>query len=488
MEAIHDLRVLGAVAVPVVAAAAILLCGRRRAEAITSAAAAATLALVGSLLPDVLRGVEPSARVLSLAPGIDLALRVDGLGMTFGLLSAGLWLVSSLYSFGYVRAARLESLERYFACFAASIGAALGVAFAGNVLTFLLFYEALTAATWPLVAHKESPAAAAAGRRYLAYALSGGLLLTVAAAWSWSLAGTLEFTPGGFLAQAPAGLAALFLLGCGVKAAVMPLHGWLPAAMIAPTPVSALLHAVAVVKAGVFGCLRVLGWVFGPETLRGSSVQAVLLAACAVTIVVGSMAALAQDHLKRRLAYSTIVHLSYIVLGAALLAPQAMKGAVMHLANHGVAKITLFFCAGAIYAAARVERISELAGLGRRMPWTFAAFTVGALGLIGVPGLCGFAGKLLLAKGAWDSGQGVVLAVLLGGAVLGAAYVLPILRAAYLEGPREAGGRAEAPASMVVALCVTAALVLVLGAFTTVIDVQYALADRAVAPVFAGAP
>ncbi|MBI4564718.1 MAG: monovalent cation/H+ antiporter subunit D family protein [Planctomycetes bacterium] len=487
-----DPRVLGAMAAPFAAAAAIYLGRRRGAEAWTYAAAGVSLALALALLPAVRAGVAPEVRLMGLLPGVDLFFRVDPLGLTFALLAAGLWVVTSVYSSGYVRAMGLENRRRYFACFAASIGCALGVAFAGNVLTFLVFYEGLTLATYPLVAHKETDAALAGARRYLAYALTGGLALTAAAAWTWMLAGTLDFVPGGFLPPrlaggALAGLFALYAIGYGVKAAVMPLHAWLPGAMVAPTPVSALLHAVAVVKAGVFGCLRMVQYVFGPDTLSSSAAPAVLIAACGVTVVAGSIAALRQDNLKRRLAYSTVVHLSLIVLGAALLAPHGTVGAMLHMVNHGFAKITLFFCAGAIYASTHAETVSRLGGLGRHMPWTFAAFTVASLALVGFPGLCGFVGKLILARGAIEASQMVPLAILLGGSLFTAAYLLPIVRAAYFD-PAPNDAVREAPGLMVGPLVATSALVVVFGALPAVINLQYELAARAAAQIFGGAP
>lgn len=492
VDAVHDARVVWPVAIPIAAAVAVLLGGRRVAAAVTYAAAAATAAVTATIVPDVLAGGVAELRLLSLAPGLALAFRVDGLGMTFGMLAAGLWVVTAVYSVAYARATQLRNEARFFAAFAASAGCAIGVAFSANLLTFLLFYELLTLTTYPLVAHKESPEALAAGRRYLLYALSGGLAVTVATAWTWAIAGTLEFTAGGFLAGAASGgelaaLFALFLAGCGVKAAIMPMHAWLPAAMVAPTPVSALLHAVAVVKAGVFGSLRVIGFVFGPDALAGSAAPAVLAAMCAATIVIGSVLALAQDHLKRRLAYSTIVHLSYIVLGAALLTPLGMTGSIVHMVNHGLAKITLFFCAGSIYAVARVDKVSELRGLGRRMPWTFGAMTVASLGLIGVPGLCGFAGKLLLGGGAAAAEQWAYVAIMLGGSIFTAAYLLPIVKTAFFDGDRDAAP-ADAPPAMLVAVVAVAALVIVFGAVPLVMGGQHELAAGVADGVFGGAP
>jgi multicomponent Na+:H+ antiporter subunit D len=489
-----------AVSVPFVAALLILLTPRRAADAWGVLASLVTAVSTALLLP-VLRATGPiDVLLLPLVPGLELAFHIDALGLTFGLLASGLWIVAGVYASGYARADNLQHGRRFFSAFAAAIGAALGVAFAGNLLTFFLFYELLTLTTYPLVVHKETPKAYAAGRRYLLFALGGGLALLTGLAWTWQLTGTLDFTPGGFVHGASSGtllaLFVLFVLGVAVKAAVMPLHAWLPAAMVAPTPVSALLHAVAVVKAGVFGTMRVLGFVFGPESLAQIPGDEVLAAFAAATIVIGSLIALRADNLKRRLAYSTVVHLSYIVLGAALVAPFGMIGSVMHMVNHGLAKITLFFCAGAIYVTAHRENVSELTGLGHTMPWTFGAFTVGSLALVGVPGLSGFVSKFFLARGAVESGDVVYLAVMLGASLLTAAYLLPIVRIAYFPGHRTGDAptkavpalRAEAAASMRVPLVITAALVIIFGLVPFVIGTQFELATEVAAGVFGEAP
>jgi multicomponent Na+:H+ antiporter subunit D len=487
-----------AVAAPWLAAALILLLPRRLTEPLSYAAALGTAACAALLLRGVLAGEALQLEAFRLVPGLSLAFRLDALGMTFALLASGLWIVTTIYSSGYVRADHVQHRKRYFASFAAAIGAAMGIAFAGNLLTFFLFYEALTLSTYPLVVHKESAKAFAAGRRYLFFALGGGLALLTAIVVTWSVAGTLDFTPGGFLhgTASPAALTILFVLfavGVGVKSGVMPLHSWLPAAMVAPTPVSALLHAVAVVKAGVFGVIRVTAFVFGPASLAGIGADEVLAAIAASTIVVGSLIALRQDNLKRRLAYSTIVHLSYIVLGAALVAPFGLVGSVMHMVNHGLAKITLFFCAGAIYATTHLENVSDLQGLGRRMPWTFAAFTVGSLGLVGVPGLSGFVSKFFLSRGAIEVSDMISLTIMLGASLFTAAYLLPIVQTAFFPGPVAAGEPErhvdvrEARLAVLVPPLMTAGLVIAFGVVPLLIGVQYELASTVAANVFGGA-
>jgi multicomponent Na+:H+ antiporter subunit D len=486
-----------AMAAPFLAALLILLAPRRLDEVWGHAAALTSAVATALLLPHVLAGHVVELLLLRLTPQLDLMLRIDSLGITFGLLASGLWIVTGVYSGGYARADKLKHRPRYFASFAASIGAALGVAFAGNLLTFFIFYELLTLSTYPLVVHKESEKAFAAGRRYLLFALGGGLALLTAIAWTWQLAGTLDFTAGGFLQGQPAVplavLFALFVTGVAVKSAVMPLHAWLPAAMVAPTPVSALLHAVAVVKAGVFGMMRVLGFVFGPAALAGFDGAAILAGLAGATIVIGSLIAMRADNLKRRLAYSTVVHLSYIVLGAALVSPYGMVGSVMHMVNHGLAKITLFFCAGAIYATTHRENVSELVGLGRQMPWTFGAFTIGSLALVGLPGLSGFIGKFFLARGAIQAGDMLSAGIMLGASLLTASYLLPIVRIAFFPGPAAQADdtadlvqRREADRDMLVPLLITAVLVVIFGVVPMVIGVQYELAADVAARVFGG--
>jgi len=490
-----EVLILSALIAPFVAASLSMLAPRRLAEGWQYGAAAVSLLASASLLIKVLNGEQPSLTLLTVLPGLDLAFRVDAFGITFATLASTLWLAASMYSSGYVRAENMTHRPRYFACFAASIGAALGVAFSANLLTFLLFYELLTLMTYPLVAHKQSPKAIAAGRRYLCFALSAGMVLLMAIAWTWHTAGTLDFAGGGFLAgqvtvAEAAVLFCLFMTGCGVKAAIMPLHSWLPAAMVAPSPVSALLHAVAVVKAGVFGCIRIIGFVVGPELLADMSAAAVVTALCGITIIVGSLLALRQDQLKRRLAYSTIVQLSFIVLGALLMTPLAMTGSVLHLVNHGLSKITLFLCAGAIIATNHVERISQMKGLAHRMPWTFGAFTVASLGLIGVPALCGFVSKFYLIRGAWQSGEVAYLVILLLASIFTAAYLLPVLYTAYFEKPDDehVTHSIEARRTMVVPLLATATFVCVFGVVPAVINVQFDLAASVAHVVFGDTP
>ena len=480
-----------AVLVSLVAAGLIVASGRRPAlrETWTLAAAALKFALVLGLVPGALAGRAAEATLFDVSPGIALALRADPLGVFFALVASGLWVVTSVYSIGYVRAGGEANQTRYFASFAVCLSATIGVAFSANLLTFLIFYEILSLATYPLVIHKETPEALAAGRKYLAYALTAGGLLLVATAWTWQAAGTLEFRPGGILAGSGAGpgtIRAIFLLalaGVGVKAGIMPLHGWLPSAMVAPTPVSALLHAVAVVKSGVFGVVRLVGFVFGPELMGSLGLATVLAVFAGATVVLASLLALRQDNLKRRLAYSTVGHLSYIILGVALLSPSGLGGALLHLANHATMKITLFFCAGAIYVSLHKKNISELDGVGRDMPWTMGAFAVGALGLAGVPPVNGFVSKYLLCVGTLEAGEIAALVVLLLSGLLNAAYFFPIVHRAFFRPSRDSARGREAPASMVIPIVVVAVLSVGLGLFP---NLFFDLATAVTAGVLAG--
>lgn len=463
-------------------------------EGWTIAAAVLKFVLVLSLLPEALANRVAEVSLFDLSPGIAFAFRADPLGVFFALIASGLWIFTSFYSIGYVRGLSEHKQTRYFASFAVCLSATIGIAFSANLLTFLLFYEILTVATYPLVIHKETPVAIRAGRKYLAYTLTAGVVLIAATAWTYQATGSLEFRPGGLFKGnelPPASFMILFLLfigGVGVKAGLMPLHGWLPTAMAAPTPVSALLHAVAVVKSGVFGVVRVVGFVFGPDLMAKGSLNTLLLILAGVTILIASLLAFTQDNLKKRLAYSTVGHLSYIVLGAALLSSSGFTGSLMHIASHATMKITLFFCAGAIYVNLHKERISELDGIGREMPWTMGAFTIGALGLAGVPPLNGFFSKWYLGLGALESGEQIVLAVLLVSGLLNAAYFFPIVHRAFFRPPPHPPGHGEASPLMVVPLVLTAILSVFLGLMPNLFFHFYDLAVMITHSVIPGGP
>jgi multicomponent Na+:H+ antiporter subunit D len=389
------------------------------------------LVLTGVMIVGVSQGLS-FRFVLPFIPGGDLILQSDALSLQFVGLSSVLWLATTIYAIGYLGGSPLRS--RFFGYFSLCVSATVGLAMAGNLVSFLLFYELLTLATFPLVVHRGTPESLRAGRLYLAYTLGGGTLVLMGVAILHTLTGSPDFVPGGYLLslveQHPVALTLAFLLlvtGLGVKAAIVPLHGWLPRAMVAPAPVSALLHAVAVVKAGAFGIIRVVYDVFGAGPVKALELAQPLLWLAAATVIYASLRALQQHELKKLLAFSTVSQVSYIILGVALLGPIAATGALVHLVHQGLMKVTLFYCAGNFAESLHVHQLREMDGIGQRMPLTMAAFTVGALGMIGVPPIAGFISKWYLGLGALEVGQDWVLLVLVGSGLLNAAYFLPLI-------------------------------------------------------------
>lgn len=452
-----------------------------------SRALRSTLNIVGAIVKLVLvvwmiwksaQGVHFEFRV-ALLPGLDLVLRSGELALFFVGLSALLWLVTTIYAIGYLEDSPHRS--RFFGFFSICVTATVGAALAGNLMTFLVFYELLTLSTYPLVVHRETDEARRAGRVYLAYTLGGGALATIGTIWLYSVTGTLEFAAGGFVApfidDQARSLSVIFLIlmtGIGVKAALVPLHGWLPRAMIAPAPVSALLHAVAVVKVGAFGLMRLVFDVYGIEvTLRQGFAQALTVVA-AVTIIYGSLRALTQSNLKRLLAYSTVSQLSFIALGITLDSPVAVAGGIVHLVHQGLMKITLFFAAGILAETLGVHEIRDMKGVGRRMPWTMAAFTLCAFGMIGAPPMAGFITKWYLGIGAIDAGATWVIGLLAASSVLNALYFLPILYTAWVETPparwpaERLFPRAETSLLLLLPTLFTAAVALAVGLLASV--------------------
>ncbi len=433
------------------------------------------LALVLVLLLGVADGQTYEFR-WTMVPGLELALGADANAMLFVTLSAGLWFLTTLYAIGYLEDS--PNRGRFFGFFSLCVSATTGLALSANLMTFLIFYELLTLSTYPLVVHRGTAASMRAGAVYLAYTLCGGAVLLLAVAWLKSIAGLVNFTERGALADVVVShrgelqiIFLLFIVGLGVKAALVPLHGWLPKAMVAPAPVSALLHAVAVVKAGAFGVVRVVYDVYGVETAEELGVLHPLAMAAAFTIVYGSVRALFQDELKKRLAYSTISQVSYIILGVAIFGPLAAVGGIVHLVHQGIMKITLFFGAGIYAESLGIHHVSEMNGVGRRMPWTTAAFSIGALGMIGLPPLAGYVSKSYLQKGAAAAGEEWVALVLGASSLLNAAYFLPILYRAYFRPPPEQwpaeqkSGKWEAHWMLLLPMVVTAALVVLVGVF-----------------------
>ncbi|OGW29025.1 MAG: cation:proton antiporter [Nitrospirae bacterium GWC2_57_13] len=481
MEVLCSARPLQAVLVSLVAAFLILLSGERHKnlrETWTILAGVIKFSLVASMVPFILDGKVLEYTVLTIAPGLLIQFRVDALGMLFGLTASFLWIITSFYSIGYVRSLKEHNQTRYFASFAIALSATMGVAFSANLFTTFLFYEIITICTYPLVAHKETPEARKGARRYIAYLLGTSVAFLLFAIFlTYNAAGTLDFSPQGILAGKASDsmlivIFVLFMAGIG-KAAMMPFHSWLPAAMVAPTPVSALLHAVAVVKTGVFVVVKVVLHIFGVNLLKDLGLGTALAYFASFTIIVASIIALRKDNLKARLAYSTVSQLSYVILGVALLTPSGIIGGVMHIVLHAFGKITLFFAAGAIYVAAHKSDISQLSGIGKKMPFTMAAFTLGALSMIGMPPLGGFLSKWYIALGSIEAGQWPILAVIAASTILNSSYFLPIVYAAYFKEPAAEhrqyhGVRSElhtpnselkiheAPALMVVPLVLTA--------------------------------
>lgn len=456
-------------------------------EAVTLVGAALLFVVILQLAGNVLAGGEPALDVWAVVPGLTIAFAVEPLGMLFAIIASGLWIANSVYSIGYMRAEKAPRQTMFYVCFAIAIASTMGIALSGNLFTLFLFYEVLTVSTYPLVTHRGTEEARNAGRLYLMLLLGAStILLLPALGWTWVAAETLDFRPGGILGGTVSNTAlgvllALFVFGTA-KAAVMPLHFWLPAAMVAPTPVSALLHAVAVVKAGVFTILKVIVYVFGIETLADAGTGDWLLYVAGITVIVASVIALRQDNLKRRLAFSTISQLSYVVLGAALFTPLAIIGATLHIAAHAVSKITLFFAAGSLHIGSHVDNISDMDGIGRKQPWTMGAFAVGSLSMIGVPPTAGFLGKWFMLIAAVGIGQWFAVGVIVISTMLNAGYFLPILYRAFRKTGDEKVNLAEAPWPMVAPLVVTA--ILTVGLFMWP-DVPLQLAEMLSANLFA---
>ncbi|UHQ95387.1 proton-conducting transporter membrane subunit [Haloterrigena alkaliphila] len=473
---VADVRPLAAVLVSAVAIVLIIASHRRPnvREGWSVLAALGKFGIVASMLPAVLSGTVytwslEEALGVQFLPGVDFALRADPLGIFFALLASFLWIFTSFYAAGYMRGLDEHAQTRFFASFAASLSAAVGIAFAANLVTIFIFYELLSLVTYPLVAHNEDSEARIAGRKYLTYTFFGGgvflLAGTVMVYWlTASVEGgaTVAFETGGMealatAAQAEPGFAqaAFFLLiaGFGVKAALMPLHSWLADAMVAPTPVSGLLHAVAVVKSGAFGVARVILDVYGPGLIRdlplevpgigevGLNIPVAIVAA--FTLTAASIIAMRKDHLKRRLAYSTTAQLSYIVLGLSMLHPYAMLGALFHIPAHAFAKLTLFFCAGAIHVETHTDYISDMAGIGKRMPLTLSAFTIGAAGMAGLPPIAGFVSKfyMLIGSGYMGGEYWIFAGALLLSGVLNIAYFWPVVYTAFFESENRHGAK-----------------------------------------------
>ena len=455
-----------AIYIPLLGAFLIALTGRWQnlREGVTLTTAVALLYTVIGILPRVLApdfwagyAKAPPLRLIEVVPTVFLELKVEPLGMIFALIASALWILNSLYSIGYMRGNQERHQTRFYVCFALAISSVMGLAFAGNLFTLFVFYEMLTLTTYPLVAHKGTAEALRSARTYLGILVVTSvcfLLAGIIATYAYT--GDLSFKPGGVFTKALASgelsapvlgtLFVLYMYGIG-KAALMPMHRWLPAAMVAPTPVSALLHAVAVVKAGVFTVVKVIVYTFGPLTLIKYNEGSWLIYVAGATILTASFIALFQDNLKRRLAYSTVSQLSYVIIAAALLSPISIMAAALHIAAHAFGKITLFFAAGSIYTAAHKTEVSQLDGIGRRMPFTMGAFTIGALSMIGLPPTAGFISKWYMLTAAWETEYTFVVGVIILSTLLNAGYFLPIIYRAFFRPSPKSHGRGHAPTS-----------------------------------------
>jgi multicomponent Na+:H+ antiporter subunit D len=471
-------KLLFALLVPLIGAIGVMLMGSDEnvRETISSIASFILFAIVCSLVPSIFAGKTLYYQLFTLLPGVSITLRADAMSMIFAIVASSLWTIAVFYSMGYMRGLDEHAQTRFNACFALAIFGAIGVAFSDNLFTMYLFYEVVSICTYPLVAHHQDKEGYEGGRKYIVYlTATAKAFLLPAMILIYVLTGTLDFAgdiSGGIL---PDGLSKpvvvmlyVFCLFGFAKNGVMPFHHWLPGAMVAPTPVSALLHAVAVVKVGVFCTTRVMLYVFGVDLMAAFNLGIPTAYFVGFTIIVASVIALSKDNLKARLAYSTVSQLSYIILGVALLTPAAIEGGLIHIVNHAFAKITLFFCAGAIYVAAHKKDISEMEGLGKIMPFTFGAFAIASLSMIGAPPVAGFVSKWKLLVGSMQAHQIGILLILLTSTLLNAAYFLPVTyRAFFGKRPPDEPytGIKEAPLAMLIPILIACFISVFIGIF-----------------------
>ncbi len=417
--------------------------------------------------------------LLNISKGLPVTLSLDGAGMIFAGLIALLWPIAVSYALEYMVHEGGENV--FYTFYLMTYGVTCGIAFSDNLLTLYLFYEFLTLVTLPIVMHGMKEKNVAAGRKYVLYSIGGAAFAFVGMVVVLNYAGSTNFVYGGlfryFIGSGEAQiLRIIFVLtffGFGVKAAIFPLHGWLPSASVAPTPVTALLHAVAVVNCGAFAIIRVIYYVYGTELLYGTWAQNLCLIMCIVTIIFGSSMALKEQHFKRRLAYSTISNLSYMLFGAALMTPEGLTGGLAHFVFHGIIKITLFFVAGIVLCKYERAYVDQLYGYGRKMKITFAAFTVAGLALMGVPPTIGFSSKWQLLTGAAKSGgvlAGFGIAAILISAVLTALYIFSLIFRAYFPGAgfdHDSISEIKDPGPfMTVPLCLLSLIIVFLGIFS----------------------
>ncbi len=476
---IESAKLVAAILVPLFGAVAVMLTGEKRAnlrETCSVVAAVLMFSIIASMVPDVLAGHTLHCGLFKIVPGVSVTLRADAFSMIFALAASFLWILAAFYSMGYMRGLHEHAQTRFNACFALSLFGAMGVAFSDNLFTLYLFYEIVSVCTYPLVAHHQDQEGYDGARKYIVYlTTTAKAFLLPAMVLIYVLTGTLDFanniSTGIFPPTTNAWLVTILYAFCILgfaKNGVMPFHHWLPGAMVAPTPVSALLHAVAVVKVGVFSTTRVMLYVFGVENMSALNLGIPTAYFVSFTILMASIIALSKTNLKARLAYSTVSQLSYIILGVALMTPASINGGLIHIANHAFAKITLFFCAGAIYVATHKKDISEMGGLGRTMPFTFTAFAIASLSMIGAPPVAGFVTKWYLLVGSMQAHQVGILLVLVASTLLNVGYFAPVTYNAFF-GKRPLGekfeGIKEAPLSMVIPIMIAATISVIIGIY-----------------------
>lgn len=471
-------KLLIATLVPLIGAIGVMLMGKDEnlRETISSVASIILFVLVCSMIPAIFAGKTLYYNLFTILPNVTITLRADPMSMIFAMVASSLWTIAVFYSMGYMRGLNEHAQTRFNACFAIAIFGAIGVAFSDNLFTMYLFYEIVSVCTYPLVAHHQDKEGYDGGRKYLVYlTATAKAFLLPAMILIYVLTGTLDFatdiSSGIFPDTVGKPLVVMLYIFClfgFAKNGIMPFHHWLPGAMVAPTPVSALLHAVAVVKVGVFCTTRVMLYVFGVDLMDAFNLGIPTAYFVGFTIIVASIIALSKDNLKARLAYSTVSQLSYIILGVALLTPAAIEGGLIHIVNHAFAKITLFFCAGAIYVAAHKKNISDMEGLGKVMPFTFGAFAIASLSMIGAPPVAGFVSKWKLLVGSVQAHQMGILLILLTSTLLNAAYFLPVTYRAFF-GKRPANepytGIKEAPLSMLIPILIACFISIVIGIY-----------------------
>ncbi|MFT5729947.1 MAG: multicomponent Na+:H+ antiporter subunit D [Desulforhopalus sp.] len=473
-----DYKLLIALMIPLIGTLGVMYKGDNEnlREAISCVSSLLLLFIVSSMIPQVLEGKTLVFHMFTILPGVTVTLRADAMSMIFALVASSLWTIAVFYSMGYMRGLKEHAQTRFNACFALAIFGAIGVAFSDNLFTMYLFYEIVSICTYPLVAHHQDAEGYNGARKYIIYlTTTAKAFLLPAMILIYVLTGTLDFASNISTGIFPAGvnsvLVTMLYIFCIIgfaKNGVMPFHHWLPGAMVAPTPVSALLHAVAVVKVGVFCTTRVMLYTFGTDTMHALNLGIPTAYFVAFTILVASIIALSKDNLKARLAYSTVSQLSYIILGVALLTDPGIQGGLIHIVNHAFAKITLFFCAGAIYVVSHKKYISEMEGLGKTMPFTFAAFGIASLSMIGAPPVGGFITKWNLLIGSVEAHQLGILLILIASTLLNAAYFAPITYKAFF-GKRPANepftGIKEAPLSMLIPILIACTISVLLGIF-----------------------